>query len=123
MRDGLIWVEVTLERAAGGLLRDCFVLDTGTPNTILSLELAEHLGYPESRGSGVALFDTPDGPVLGYTARIAALRALGRSQLDYLVGVKVFHERLHVPGILGLDFFADADLLLSFRSRSILLTW
>lgn len=123
VQHGLIWVEAAVTTPDGRIRDIRLVLDTGTPNTILSSEVAAELGYPESVAAGVATFDTPDGPVLGYTSRIPALVALGLEVNNYLVGVKLFHSRLHVPGILGLDFFEGTDLLLSFRNRSIHLAW
>lgn len=123
IEEGLPWVTVRLRSRKGAQRWERFILDTGSSNTILSVDLAQILGYPESTKLGVTTFDTPDGPVLGYTVRIPSLNLAGREIRDYLVGCKLFQSRLHVPGILGLDFFEETDFLLSVRSRSIHLTW
>jgi len=123
-RDGLIWIDVELFTSDGYPVTEQFVLDTATSNTSLSVEVAEALGYPESKKQGNATYDTPHGPVLGYTVRLPAFKVMGRELQDYLVGCQVFYSRLHVPGILGLDFFLGTDLLLSLRKqKSIHLAW
>jgi len=121
--DGLIWVPVLLEGENGLRWAAEFVLDTGTSNTVLSVQLAEFLGLSESKRLGRAIFDTPDGPVEGYTVRIPGVSFLGREVRDCLVGCKMFYSRLDVQGILGVDFFEETDLLLSFRRSSLHLAW
>jgi hypothetical protein len=77
-RDGLIWLEAELTSSSGQAVLERLVLDTATSNTCISVELAERLGYPEAKKLGTATFDTPHGPVLGYTIRIPCLSVLGR---------------------------------------------
>jgi hypothetical protein len=123
IRGGLIWLDAALTSSDGELLVEPLVLDTGSANSILCRELAEELGLAESRRVGSATFDTPDGPVLGYTVRLPRVKVLGREVQNYLVGVKTFHARLHVAGVLGLDFFEGTELLLSFRTQGVHLAW
>jgi hypothetical protein len=123
VRDKLPWVEVKIRDRRGVPCKEWLILDTGTSHTILSVDLAEALGFPESEGAGEATFDTPDGPVLGYTVRVPGLIFAGREIKNYLLGCKAFHVKLHVPGILGFDFFAQTDLLISPRKMSVHLAW
>jgi hypothetical protein len=123
-RDKLIWVQARLTSSWGHPVLQRLVLDTATSNTSLSVELAERLGFPESRKVGDAWYDSPQGPVHGYTVRLPAIGVMGREIQDYLVGCQVFYSRLHVPGILGLDFFLGTDILLSLRKKmGIHLAW
>lgn len=56
-------------------------------------------------------------------AELPSLKVMGRCIKNLLVGCQVFQSHLHFPGILGLDFFEDTDLRLSFRQRLIYLSW
>lgn len=124
IRNGLAWVEVSLVSAEGSLHHERFVLDTGTSHTSLAIELATELGFPRSKRRGIARFETPHGVVRGYTVRLPSVSVMGRSVSDLLVGCQRFQTSFHVPGILGLDFFDNSDLLLSLRkTKSIHLAW
>lgn len=123
IRDGLPWVRVKIRREDGHLRSEWLVLDTGSSNTILSTAVAEAIGFPKSRKVGDATFDTPDGEVVGYTIRVPGLIFAGREIRNYLLGCKVFNLKLHVPGVLGFDFFEKADLLISRRKLSVHVAW
>jgi hypothetical protein len=119
IREGIPWVEVRLLARNGTMCREWLILDTGSANTILSVDLAESLGFFGSQRDGTATFDTPDGYFEGYTVRLPAIVFAGREIQDYLVGCETFRSRLHVPGLLGYDFFRGTDLLISDRKNSI----
>ena len=124
IKQGLAWVEVALRSDSGSIHHEKFVLDTGTAHTSLAVELATEIGFPRSRRLGTARYETPHGLVKGYTVRIPSINVMGREITDYLVGCQRFHTSFHVPGILGLDFFSDTDLLLSLRrQKSIHIAW
>lgn len=120
---GLIWLDAVVVSDYGYAVTDRVVLDTATAHTSLSSEFAEELGFPESKKRGVATWDTPFGPVEGYTVRLPALTVLGRRVENFLVGCQRLSSGLHVPAILGLDFFAETDLRLAFREKFIFLSW
>lgn len=119
----LIWVNATVLRADGSPWTTRVVLDIATGNTSLDESFANFIGFDKSKSLGKAEWDSPFGPVFGYTVRLPYFSVMGRVFTDYLVGVGAMSKRLNVPGLLGLDFFANTDLRLAFRERRIYLKW
>jgi len=92
--DGLIWIPVLLEGRSGLRWATQFGLDTGTSDTVLSVQLAELVGYPESERLGRASYDTPDGPVEGYTGRTSrAQRRISSAPISPRVSSEVIFSR------------------------------
>lgn len=121
LREGLPWTGVLIRSKRGAFRWHEFVLDSGSSHTILHTRTALALGYTERLGT--ALFDSPAGPIEGDTTRVSSLIVFGREVKDYLVGLEEFQTRFDVAGILGLDFFSNADLSLRFRTCQAELEW
>lgn len=119
--DGLIWVDAELYGHGGVVLNQSLVLDTGTATTILSDELAKSLGLKQSKKS--ELYDAPQEQVKTRMALLPGIKVMGREEANRWVGCQVLQSRLHVPGILGLDFFLETDLRLAFLEKQIYLSW
>ncbi|MBI3890485.1 MAG: retropepsin-like domain-containing protein [Candidatus Wallbacteria bacterium] len=123
MIDGFVHVQAAVEGPLRELKNARLLLDTGTRNTILDIETAEEAGYPASCGLGVARFRSIAGEEVGYTVRLPSLTALGRKVDDYLVACTDLKGELNIDGILGLDFFQNADLTVGLRSQHLELAW
>jgi len=123
LREGLPWGGVLIRSKRGFHKWFEFVLDTGTAHTVLHARTARALGLTEADRLGEAHFDSIGHSEPGDTVRLPSFVAFGRDLQDYLVGVVPFQSRIDVPGILGLDFFEQTDLLLSFRRGEAVLEW
>lgn len=123
LREGLIWVTVLARTDRGTFRRFEFVLDPGSSQTIFSRWAAKVIGFPESKKTGDTGFDSVTGHVPAYTFDAPALIALGRELNSYPVAAKTFPPKLRVDGVLGLDFFAGADLLINLRTGVLELEW
>lgn len=123
LRDGLPWVGVLARSPRGKHKYFSFVLDTGTAHTVLHAKTARALGFLPEDNLGEADFDSIGHSEPGDTVRLSSLIVFGRDVTNYLVGVVEFQSRIDVPGILGLDFFLDTDLLLAFRREEASLEW
>ena len=119
--DGLIWISADLVGAYGSPVTQPLVPYTGTATTILSMDIARGLGLKKSRKS--ELYDAPQAPVKTHRVMLPSLTVLGLQKENCWVGCQVFQSRLHVPGILGLDFFLQTDLRLAFLENRIYLSW
>jgi predicted aspartyl protease len=123
VRSSLPWVEVGFRDTRGSLCTEWLILDTGSSHTILSEELAKALGLRRARKSELAIFDAPDRSERAYPARVPALIFCGREIQDYTVYCAAFQEKLHIPGLLGFDFFEETDFLISRERQSVQLSW
>ncbi len=123
LHEGLIWVLTLVQNKRRAYRRFRFVLDPGSAQTILHQRTAVSIGFPKSAKTGDATFDTVTGPVPAYTFELPSIIAMGRELKDYEVAAKTFPPRLHIDGILGLDFFRDTDLSICFRTGELKLEW
>lgn len=123
LRDGLAWVGILARSRRGPLKYFSFVLDTGTAHTVLHATTARSLGITGEDKLGTADFDAIGHSEPGHTVRLSSFISCGREVNNYLVGVVEFQSRIDVPGILGLDFFLETDLLLAFRRGEVVLDW
>ena len=123
IRHGLPWVEVGFRDAHGSICKEWLILDTGSSHTILSVELAKALGLRRARRLDDATFDGTKRTERAYPAHLPALVFCGREIENYTVYCAAFEEKLHVPGLLGFDFFDETDFFMSRKRMSVHLSW
>jgi hypothetical protein len=94
------------------------VLDTGASHTIIDLTKLLIIGYRLSDSLGTVQFETAQGVVDAHVFNIKYLKALGHIKRDLKIcsydflGNNVLSE---IDGVLGLDFFKDTELWISFK--------
>jgi hypothetical protein len=101
----VIWVEVRTFGPLGDR-RLKFILDTGTPVTILRTDVADDLGYGASMGTGRSRLLGPGGAQEGYRLRVDRLEALGLVVEPCELFCHDFDEELGVDGLIGMDLLA-----------------
>ena len=111
--DSLILVPTFVEDEVVSL-----VLDTGASHTIIDLTKLLIIGYRLSDSLGTVQFETAQGVVDAHVFNIKYLKALGHIKRDLKIcsydflGNNVLSE---IDGVLGLDFFKDTELWISFK--------
>ena len=94
------------------------VLDTGASHTIIDLTKLLIIGYRLTDSLGTVQFETAKGVVDAYVFKIKSLKALGHTKRDIKIcsydflGNNVLSE---IDGVLGLDFFNNTELWISFK--------
>ncbi len=98
------------------------VLDTGASHTIIDLTKLLIIGYRLSDSLGIVQFETAKGVVDAHVFNIKYLKALGHTKRDLKIcsydflGNNILSE---IDGVLGLDFFKDTELWISFKKFMI----
>lgn len=67
-------------------------------------------------------YDAPQEQARTAMAVRPSIKVMGREKQNCLIGCQVFQSQLHVPGILGLDFFLETDLRLAFLENLMYLS-
>lgn len=100
-------------------------LDTGASHTVVDLTALLIAGYNLKDAIGTIEFETAKGIVEAYIFKVEKLTALGLTRhnveicaYDYLAN----HVLTNIDGVLGLDFFKDTDLLISFKRFEIVVS-
>jgi predicted aspartyl protease len=100
-------------------------LDTGASHTVVDLTVLLIAGYDLKDAIGTIEFETAKGIVEAYIFKVEKFTALGITRdhieicaYDYLAN----HVLTNIDGVLGLDFFKDKDLLISFKRFEIVIS-
>src|SRR3954468_842751 len=97
----VVWVEVSAFGPLGQ--RDLrFILDTGTPVTVIDPAVADELGYSARMGTRSRLLGV-DGIQEGYKLEIARLETMGLVVEEFEVWCHDFDDTLGVDGLIGMD--------------------
>jgi hypothetical protein len=110
-----IWVDSLLVGPAGAELGLVFVLDPGTPETIIDWDLAAQIGLDRSQSIGPARYRGMEGPQDGYYVLAPNFEVLGRSLKGFKIACCPFSKNLETEGLLGLDFVRKTVLTLDFK--------
>jgi hypothetical protein len=80
-----------------------FVVDTGTPVTILNHELAKYLDLGPDRSEGPSRLWGPTGADDGYRIRLASIRVMDRDITERQIRCHKLCPDVGVDGLIGLD--------------------
>jgi predicted aspartyl protease len=105
----VIWVQVRLSGPQGvGRLR--FILDTGSPVTLVSLSVVAALGYSERMSHRSSRLYGTAGLEEGYRLRVDRLECLGFAVEKHEVYCHAIDDELKVDGLIGMDLLAGRVL-------------
>lgn len=119
----LVGLPVIIEGPLGRCENTVMALDTGSPYTILSKDLASSLGLTEDRSEGLSRLLAPTGPQLGYKIRARTLTVMGQTLTDFRIRCHDLEAGLEVDGVIGLDVIRQGDLLLSLPRGRVEFRW
>ena len=107
-----VHVPVVITGPTGRSAKAEFVLDTGTPVTIVGERLAALLDLGKDRSEGDSKLWGPTGPDLGYRVRTASLTLMGETFTDRQVRAHHLWADAGVDGLIGLDIIRMGRLTL-----------
>lgn len=99
-------------------------LDTGASHTVIDLSTLLLAGYNLQDSIGTISLETANGAVNAFVFKLNSITVLGKTIVDMEVCSYDFflsNVLLDIHGVLGLDFFQDSDLLISFKRFEITL--
>lgn len=99
-------------------------LDTGASHTVIDLSTLLLAGYNLQDSVGTVSLETANGAVNAFVFKLNSITVLGKTIVDMEVCSYDFflsNVLLDIHGVLGLDFFQDSDLLISFKRFEITL--
>jgi Aspartyl protease len=108
-----------------GIDRLSLALDTGASHTVIDLTALLIAGYEIKDAIGKVQLETGKGIVEALVFSIKSLTTLGKTRYNMEVCSYDFmynNVLLDIHGVLGLDFFKDTDLSISFKRFEITLT-
>lgn len=108
-----------IEGPEGKPRRVRFLLDTGTPNTVIDAPLTDSVGFGAHLAVGRSRLWGVSGVSEGYVVRAPRVRVLGHELRNYRVAIHDLPNNLGVEALLGLDFFEDCFLGVDFKDGSI----
>lgn len=114
-----ILVAGVLDGPDGRIRRVRFIIDPGTPHTVVDTPLMDALGYGAHLAIGKSTLWGVSGVTKGYVVRAPRIRVVGKEIRDYRIAVHDFADGLGVEALLGLDFFHGGYLGLDFVTGEI----
>ncbi len=100
-------------------------LDTGASHTVIDLAALIVAGYGNEDATDKVQLETGNGVVEAYVFKLKSFNALGIIKIDFEIcsydffGNNVYSD---IHGVLGLDFFKNTDLLISFKRFEIIVS-
>jgi hypothetical protein len=119
----LVALIVTIEGPLGRRLDRRLVLDTGSPYTILDVDLANRLDLTANRAGGPSRLWSPTGPQDGYRIRAQSVAVMGRVLRDLTIRCHELEPGLEVDGIVGLDILRQGALHLDLPRGHLEFQW
>ncbi len=120
--DGLIRVPVLVWGVGRAMSSLSFVVDTGTPNTLLDVEAARNLGFAPERAVGRSRVLTAVGAEEGYVVVAPRIRGLGWERGSFRLACHQLAATAQIDGLLGADFFAGLVLTINYAAGTVDLT-
>jgi len=111
---GLIVVSVRLWGPDGDTIAH-LALDTGATGSLLNWDIAVLLGYDPATTRERIRVTTVSGVEFAPQIVVRKVEALGRERTDFPIVCHTLPPSAGVDGVLGLDFFRGARLILDFR--------
>ena len=98
-----VYVTVVIDGPTGRSGEARFVVDTGTPVTILNTKLAPLYDLGEDRSDGASRLWGPTGPDDGYRVTTGSLQVMGRTLMTRQIRCHHIWAGAGVDGLIGLD--------------------
>lgn len=108
-----VWIEVQLWGPSANRWYS-FVLDTGSPVTVVDSDVADELGYSAMMGKGIHRFWSVGGPQYGYVLEMQQIEMLGAILRPCEVICQQLPRALGVDGLIGVDLLVGRRILLDF---------
>jgi predicted aspartyl protease len=118
--DSLIIIKATI-----GNDRLSLALDTGATHTVIDLTTLLLEGYEITDALSIIPLETAKGVIDAYIFKIKSLTALGITYQNMEICSYDFFDNnvlSDIHGVLGLNFFKNKDLLISFKRFEITIT-
>jgi predicted aspartyl protease len=96
-----------------------FALDTGATKTLINLELLKRIGYTVNDFRESLMITTGSGQEKSYILHVRSIDGLSIVKRNFSVLAFQLPVTTFVEGLLGLDFFRERRLSISFRDGSI----
>ncbi|MBI5491264.1 MAG: aspartyl protease family protein [Deltaproteobacteria bacterium] len=117
--DGLIRVPVQVWGVGLAPSPLSFVIDTGTPRTLIDVEAARRLGFLPERAIRPSRVVTAVGVEGGYVVVTPRIRALGWDRDEFEIACHLLGATARVDGLLGGDFFDGLRLVIDYGTGVI----
>ena len=96
-----------------------FVVDTGTPRTLIDVEAARNLGFAPDGAVRRSRILTAIGAEEGYVVVAPRIRGLGWERGGFEIACHQLAATAQVDGLLGADFFADLVLTVNYAAGTV----
>ncbi|MBI5499625.1 MAG: clan AA aspartic protease [Deltaproteobacteria bacterium] len=117
--DGLIRVPVQIWGVGLASSPLSFVVDTGTPRTLVDVEVARRLGFLPERATRQSRVVTAVGAERGYVVTTPRIRALGWDRDEFEIACHLLGATARVDGLLGGDFFEGMVLTINYAAGAV----
>jgi len=118
-----VLVPVRLVGPAGATEDALFVLDTGTPVTIIDQRMAAVVGLGEDRSEGLSRLWGPTGYDEGYRVRPSSMTLLGQSLTAHQIRCHHLSTGAGIDGLIGLDVLRLGRLTLDMPWGHVEFKW
>jgi hypothetical protein len=118
-----VYAPVVIVGPTGKAGEASFLLDTGTPVTIVSDRLARLLGMGEDRSEGPSRLWGPTGPDDGYRITPVSLGLMGRTLSGHQIWCHRLWEAAGVDGLVGLDLIGRGKFSLDLPWGLVEFRW
>jgi predicted aspartyl protease len=117
--DGLIRVPVQVWGVGTLPSTLSFVVDTGTPRTLIEVHAARRLGFLPERSVRPSRVLTAVGEEHGYVVVAPRIRGLGWERGGFQLACHQLAATARVDGLLGSDFFAGLVLTVNYAAGTV----
>ena len=98
-------------------------LDTGSPFSILNIELANTIGLTEDLADGPSRLWGPTGADDGYRIRATAITTMGKTIGDFPIRCHHIAPGAKVDGVIGLDIIRRGRLVFDLPDGFVEFVW
>lgn len=116
-------VRVIVQGPTGVETSAMLTLDTGSPFSILNVELARTIDLTEDRADGPSRLWGPTGADDGYRIHAAAMTLMGKSLRDFPIRCHHIAPGAKVDGVIGLDIIRQGRLVFDLPDGFVEFTW
>lgn len=110
-RERIVWLDVGIHGPLGARWYN-FVLDTGSPVTVVDPGVVDELGYGAAMGKAIRTFWSIGGSQAGYSLDVQCLEVMGLLLEQCEVVCQDLPRELGVDGLIGMDLLEGHVLTL-----------
>jgi predicted aspartyl protease len=119
LRDGLPFVEVSVELAGAAVIITDVLVDTGSASTVLSVDRVAGIGLAPEARDRLRTLRGVGGRELVYTRRVDRLMVGELGVADFEVEVGGMDYGFTINGILGMDFLTRTGARIDLRKLTL----